>query len=191
VFALYRQKADKRNIQAPFSSAMIVSWLVTAMLCLITLLLAFFMVGMALGYRVLIIRSGSMVPTLHVGDLVIDRSIAPSQAAPGEVVTFRDPRLNDQLVTHRIVSMHWSGNQVMFVTRGDANHANETWSISKTGTIGQAVAVDPIIGHLIVRLTSRIAEILEIAFCALWLGYLLIGWIWRGSPAPASRYSGA
>jgi len=160
----------------------------TTLLCAVALLLVSLMVSTAMGYRVLIIKSGSMAPTFTIGDIVVDRSIPPNQARPGDVVTFRDPELGDQLVTHRVVSVRRSGDQIDFVTRGDANHTSESWSVPVTGSIGQTVVSDPMIGKLLSSVSTRLAKVLEIALCALLLGFLGIRWIWRQAPSAATGF---
>ena len=45
----------------------------------------------AIGMRSFTVMSGSMEPTIHVGDVVIDKKISPLDARPGDVVTFSDP----------------------------------------------------------------------------------------------------
>ncbi len=124
-----------------------------------------------------------MTPTFGVGDLVIDTSVHPLDVRPGEVVSFEDPALDNQLVTHRVISMHRVGNRVDFVTEGDANVVTEHWSVPVTGSLGRAVLSDPGIGRLITIVISPLARVIEVLLGALLLGYMGVTRIWR-QPAP-------
>ena len=68
-----------------------------------------------------------MEPALRTGDVSVVRSIAPLDARPGDIVTFRDPDNADRLITHRVRAMHVQGDAVVFRTRGDANNVSEHW----------------------------------------------------------------
>src|SRR6266849_5560346 len=84
--------------------------------------------GLNTEFPVLVVSSGSMIPTLQIGDLIVIRGQDPStiRAGPppvGSIIVFRPPccslSLNDPnyLVVHRVVEIQ-NGH---FVTRGDNN----------------------------------------------------------------------
>src|SRR5215210_2373114 len=78
---------------------------------------------LAFDARPLVVLSGSMEPALHTGDISVVRTIAPLDARPGDIVTFRDPENADRLISHRVRDMRASGDKVIFRTRGDVNTA--------------------------------------------------------------------
>ncbi|HXX90089.1 MAG TPA: signal peptidase I [Acidimicrobiales bacterium] len=157
-----------------------------AVACLALLLAV--VVGGVFGYRVLAIKSGSMTPTLRVGDLVVSRQIHPASAKPGEIISFRDPYLHQQLVTHRVVAMKIAGSQVRFVTKGDANAVTEHWSIPATGTIGKEELRIPFAGRWVAPLWSVTAWIIAIALVTLWIAAVALRWIW-GEGGPRAHHS--
>jgi signal peptidase I len=77
-----------------------------------------------LGRRVLRIETGSMEPTLHVGECIIVRSCEPETLAAGDIISFysEDPEIYGLLVTHRIVEVCADGT---FITMGDANTVSD------------------------------------------------------------------
>lgn len=77
----------------------------------------------AAGYEKYIVQTGSMVPELDPGDLVIDRP-AKDGYRVGDVVTFRHGQ-GDDLVTHRIIAITDQGIK----TKGDANRTADVWTI--------------------------------------------------------------
>jgi len=145
-------------------------------------------VAPAFGYRVVTIRSGSMTPALRVGDLVVSRQVDARSATPGQIVTFRDPYLGQQLVTHRVVSVSATGTRLRFVTKGDANTVAEHWSIPPTGTIGRVVWQIPSVGWLVAPLTPPACWVVAISVVAASTTALVLRRIWR-KDAPGRRAS--
>lgn len=69
----------------------------------------------------LVVTSGSMRPTLEVGDLVVARSVPASTLEVGDVATLRSD--GGRLITHRVVavSVPAADGTVEVEMRGDAN----------------------------------------------------------------------
>lgn len=151
----------------------------TGVLTLLIGFLAVLLVGSILGYRALTIRSGSMTPTIRVGDVVVDTSVSPLSVKPGQIVTFRDPALRQQLVTHRVVTMRRVGRSVDFVTRGDANLVTEHWSVPVTGHLGRKVFQIPKLGRVVAALSAKAVRMAALALSALFIAGLGLRRIWR------------
>ena len=149
---------------------------VAALACLVVLAVV---VGEVVGYRLLVVETGSMVPVLHVGDLVVSHDVHPMTVHPGQVVTFRDAALGGRLVTHRVVRMQPDGLVVHFTTKGDANRTTEHWSVPKTGTIGHEVADVRGMGYVLADLTTSTAKLAVIWYVALYLAVLGARWVWH------------
>src|SRR3954447_7443594 len=130
-----------------------------------------------LGYQSLTVVSGSMVPTLGVGSVVIDEVIAPAAARPGDIVTFKDP-LHPRQLTHRLQKVRVEGDTFYMTTLGDANDAPEHWSVPRTGHIGRVVAHLPKLGYARQWLGSRYARLGAMGFVLL-LGALMLVDLWR------------
>lgn len=58
-----------------------------------------------LGFRILAVRSGSMEPTLHVGDLIVTHPTSIMDVRQGEIVLFDEGTATRILVPHRVVSI--------------------------------------------------------------------------------------
>jgi signal peptidase I len=119
----------------------------TVLLVAMLLALAAALAGAMTDVRLLLITSGSMTPTLPVGDLVASRPVSPAQLRPGDIVTFRHPGLR-VLVTHRVVETRRTGGWMEVTTRGDANTAAEVWRAPADGRVGRAVFHVPIVAWL-------------------------------------------
>jgi signal peptidase len=116
------------------------------------------------------ILSGSMSPTLGVGDVVVDRSMAPLDARVGDIVTFKSPSDSSRLITHRVIHMSADGDTASFVTRGDANTGVERWSVPVDGRIGRVVYHLPKIGYAANFAGSRLGRLLFLVLPATLLG---------------------
>jgi signal peptidase I len=145
---------------------------------------AAFALSIPLGYRSLTVLSGSMEPAIHVGDVVMERSLPPAEVRVGDVVTFRDPDDPSTLVTHRVRSVRIHDGQVDVVTKGDANNTVERWTIPVDGRLGVVRARIPRVGFLVVWASGRTGRIALIAIPALLLGVLELIRIWRPRRAP-------
>ena len=100
----------------------------------------------ASGYRAYVIHTGSMVPDLVPGDLIIDRP-ADGHYRVGDVITFRHGPTPD-LVTHRITQVTSYGIH----TKGDANPTADVWTIPRPYVEGVVRWTLPGVGYAIVFL---------------------------------------
>lgn len=136
----------------------------------------------ALGYHSFVLRSASMGPTLEPGDIEVVQTIAPLSARVGEIVTFRDPQRQDQLVSHRVRAIERNGGRVEFVTQGDANTGRERWSVPVDGTIGRLAYRVPKLGWVVVWSQTPAGRVTLIVLPALLLLVSLLQRLWRQPP---------
>lgn len=71
----------------------------------------------------LVVKSGSMEPVLHVGDVIVIEPARFEDIRVGDVIVFRNPWYGN-LVVHRVVHITEEG----VYTRGDANAGIDPWS---------------------------------------------------------------
>jgi signal peptidase I len=163
----------------------------TVILCVLLMASLVLLAGTMFGFRAFTIKSGSMTPTFAVGDVVIDKSVSPATVHSGDIVTFRDPGLGEQLVTHRVVSVKQVGDVMMFVTKGDANRVPEHWSVSTSGHLGREVARVPGAGQMLADVSTPVARMVEIAMFGICLVTVALRRIWLQPDAPRRTYSAA
>lgn len=87
------------------------------------------------GYGSAVVVSGSMAPELCVNDVVVIRAAAGYGV--GDIVTFYDSSAGEY-ITHRIVYVSADGQ---FVTKGDANNAEDNFSVPPAAVVGKVVFV--------------------------------------------------
>ncbi len=88
------------------------------------------------GYGVLEVISGSMEPTIHIGDLIVIDTKQESYQA-GDIITFYD--VDGSFVTHRIISI----NEETMITKGDNNNTSD-----------EPISVDKIVGKYVVKING-------------------------------------
>ena len=139
--------------------------------------------GTLIGFRSLVVVSGSMQPLLRPGDLVVDRMISPGDLRIGDVVTFRDPTNPTALVTHRVRDVQLQGLSYAVTTKGDASNALQRWTIRANGRLGRVLLRIPVVGRPIFWGRSRFGEVGLLVVPALLLAVSLLAQIWRPRPA--------
>lgn len=135
-----------------------------------------------LPYQVCSVLSGSMVPTLPVGSVVILTQTEGSQLKVGDIITFNYPNRPDQLVTHRIYEVKQGPGGPAFVTKGDANNVPDSWVVSGSGTGWREVFTIPYLGYILGALGSPLLRLLILGIPAFLLGILLLVEIWSPKP---------
>jgi signal peptidase I len=108
------------------------------------------------------ITSGSMMPRLHPGDVVIAVSQGDTPITEGTIVVFEDPIRGD-LVTHRIVGINPDGT---YTTKGDANGINDVTPVPPENIRGVGRWVVPYVGLLRVWLAEGQWLLLILAIAA-------------------------
>ncbi len=104
-------------------------------------------------WRLYIVQSGSMEPSVGVGDLIV---ITPKSVyQKGDVIAFTQP--DGRRVTHRIVEVNSREDQqnnqqiilVSYVTKGDANPAPDPDPVTPAQIEGYVDMVFPHLGYLL------------------------------------------
>lgn len=144
----------------------------------VMVIVAFLVLPPVTGRHNFAILSGSMMPTLDIGDLVIEHPVRPTEIRMGDIVTFRDPDNAERLLTHRVVRYHVTPVQVDVVTRGDANHTFERWSIPTSGTVGVVEFRVPKAGYLLMHGGGTAGRVAILLIPALLLGLYELWRIW-------------
>lgn len=98
------------------------SWTLIALLVVAALVVA---VPRLLGGTTLTVLTGSMQPAINPGDVVAVIPTAPADLSPGDVVTFQPNSGDPMLITHRIIAVQGTSTDPTFITRGDANSADD------------------------------------------------------------------
>jgi len=130
---------------------------------LIAVLLLFSMFPITGNYKVLIVQSGSMEPTIHTGSVVITKPAITYQV--GDIITYGIISKTQTPTTHRIHAIE-NGK---FVTKGDANNAPDMSSVPANRIIGKVLFSVPYAGYVVDFARQPLGFILIIGLPALML----------------------
>jgi signal peptidase len=132
-----------------------------------------------LPYQALVVRSGSMAPTIPTGSIVFYRHLAATKVKVGQVIVFNRPGQTGERVTHRVYKVVNGPTGRYFETKGDANGAPDAWRIPAVGMGWVASFHVPVAGYVLADLQSTTARLLLLLIPALGLGLITLTEIWR------------
>lgn len=166
----------------------ILGWLVMVAAGLVVLgLLAITIGPRFFPYEALIVRSGSMSPTIPTGSIVVYTKIPATKVKVGDIIVFNKPGATNEKVTHRVFKIGQSSTGVYAITKGDANGTPDDWRVPLAGTGWIARFHVPSVGYALVYLQSTLARLLLLVIPAILLGAITLFEIWqdraRGSTA--------
>lgn len=158
----------------------ILSWLLIAAASIIVLGLLAVTVGPRfLPYQALVVRSGSMAPTIPTGSVVFYTKVKASEVKVGQVIVFNRPGVSNEKVTHRVYKIETGATGPYFVTKGDANNTPDDWQVPAVGNGWVARFHIPTLGYALADLQSTTARLLLLLIPALALGTITLYEIWR------------
>lgn len=132
------------------------------------------------GYRVYVLYTGSMSPTLRPGDLLVDRP-ANNGYRVGDIITFRKSASNSEVVTHRVAAIAPQS----ITTKGDANRTTDASAIPPDQVKGSLAYDLRGFGYLVVyfREPAGIASLVTTSLAIIFLWGLFF-------PPPAAASAG-
>lgn len=89
------------------------------------------------------IVSGSMRPTLEVGDIALVQKVDVDIIEPGDIIQFKKERVS---VLHRVVDIQQVGNSKLFVVKGDANREPDSDPVYPEQIVGKSIYTIPKVG---------------------------------------------
>jgi len=98
-------------------------------------------------YMVLLVASGSMIPTLNLGDFLLvqqglDIDDVVAEYDTGDIIVFNKPNNPDDLIVHRAVNISESGGTPYIITKGDNNPSSDPWRVYDSNLVGKVIAVN-------------------------------------------------
>lgn len=107
------------------------------------------------------IVSGSMEPEIPVGSIVYVRSDEPGNIQEGDIIAFWS---GESVIVHRVMENRTL--EGVFVTKGDANAAEDMRDIGYDALIGRVTQHYPFLGRFLTVYTSTIGKIYALCFAA-------------------------
>lgn len=111
------------------------------------------------GHKVYHVVSGSMEPEIPVGSAVYVETVEPGKIETDDVIAFHS---GGSVVVHRVVENRVSRGE--FVTKGDANAAEDLYAAGYENLIGRVYRHIPMLGRLLFLYTSAQGKVCAICF---------------------------
>ena len=118
------------------------------------------------GNKALIVRSGSMSPTIGVGSIVVVRANDNPTYGKGDVIAFRSEKNPETIITHRVIEIESGPDGVFYKTKGDANEEADGWSVDSKNVLGKVQLTLPYAGQFLGFVKSDLGFLLLIAIPA-------------------------
>ncbi len=96
------------------------------------------------GFKSFAVLSGSMTPTIGVGEIVYVRETDSTELEEGDIITYH--LSESAVVTHRIMELHPEEKNV--ITKGDANEAEDATPVPFDKIIGRVAFHVPLLGYV-------------------------------------------
>jgi signal peptidase len=124
-----------------------VYWLFFAGLVIVAGLVAFSSSNLVPSYKLLVVQSGSMQPSIPLGSLVLTQKQNEYQV--GNVITFQNTGDTKYLITHRLKNIEELENGKLFITKGDANEDADSERVDPGLVVGKVIWALPLIGFVV------------------------------------------
>ena len=113
-----------------------------------------------LGYKPLIVLSGSMEPTIFPGDIVLVREVSADNLKEGDIVSYLRGR---SVITHRIMEINEADGSRKFYTKGDNNNADDGIAVTAEMLEGKYLLRIPRLGNAAMFMQKPAGIILFVA----------------------------
>ena len=153
-----RPKAKKSSLRG---------WTIISILCV---LLVWASTGL-LGFYPTVVASGSMRPTMEVGDLAIVVSTDPSKIQVGDVIQYWQ---EGEMTLHRVVDIHQTEGSRLFVTKGDDNPISDANPVFPAQIRGKLIFTIPKLGWIPIYTKTAIANVWSFLTANTILAYVML-----------------
>ncbi|MEE1078912.1 MAG: signal peptidase I [Agathobacter sp.] len=147
------------------------NFITTTVLLVLILTIGVIFVPKFFGIEPMIVLSGSMEPTYHVGSLLYVKDANPDEIKEGDPITFYIS--DDTLVTHRVVEVDTVNKQ--YTTKGDANETIDGAPVFFDQVLGTPVFNIPKLGYLGDKLSSLSGKIIYITIIVVVIILMFLG----------------
>ena len=96
-----------------------------------------------------VVSSGSMIPALQIGDIIVVQDTNLSDGiVESDVIVFDRPTDKEVVVVHRVVDIVDDASQPALRTKGDNNRLVDGWLVTEEYFLGKVIFTVPKIGYL-------------------------------------------
>jgi len=96
-----------------------------------------------------VVSSGSMIPTLNIGDVIVVRDGRSFEGVQvGDIIVFHEPSSKDKVIVHRVIQIQEEGKIRTLRTQGDNNPSPDRWQVLERDYLGRVIFTIPYVGRI-------------------------------------------
>ena len=152
--------------------------LATGLLGLTVLALSSLVLAQLVGYRSMIVRSGSMGESIPVGSLVLTEGVPAAAVDVGDVAVVTPDGSTDARL-HRVIEVEREDGRVRVATQGDANTVTDSGRTTLGSRTQVPVLSVPLVGYVLSGAGSRAGLLAAATAAAAILGCWSLRALWR------------
>jgi signal peptidase len=103
-----------------------------------------------------LVPSGSMVPVINPGDVVLIAPVKTDTIQVGEIIEYRNIKEGINVV-HRVIAIEGDLQNPSFIFKGDANNAADANPVSPQQIMGKEILIIPKIGWVSIALKNLLS----------------------------------
>lgn len=139
--------ADDDRVSFPRMLVQALSWVLLGAVSLLAIIVI--VVPAVTGSKPYTVLTGSMVPLYSPGTLVVVKPVPVEEINLGDVITYQLESGKPEVVTHRVVAVGAAADGTpLFITRGDANDADDPEPVQPVQIVGELWYSVPYIGWI-------------------------------------------
>ena len=146
----------------------IIQYIFVGLIAAIALLLVISTFPITGNFQVLTVLSGSMEPAIKTGSIVVIKPVESYKI--GDIITF-GKNSSGTPTTHRIENIEVIEGRVLYTTKGDANNAPDTKTVTERDIIGKVLFTVPFVGYAVDAVKKPIGFMLIIIIPAVIIVY--------------------
>lgn len=105
------------------------------------------------GLKAFCIISGSMKPEINVNDIIIVKEVGQEKIKINDIISFK---INQETITHRVINIEYGNDgKVYYITKGDANNAEDGERITFDNIEGKYIFRIQKIGSIVTALQNK------------------------------------
>jgi len=147
--------------------------------------LALVVVANLVGYRSMIVRSGSMGETVPVGSLVLTEPVPRESIDIGDIAVVQ-PDGPDSARLHRVIEVYGGDDDVIVATQGDANEVADSGLTTLAPSVHVRRFSVPLLGYLLSASGSTAGLLASATMVAAASGWWMLRAIWRPADGPVT-----
>ena len=112
------------------------------------------------GIKTFTIISNSMNPTFEIDDIIFVKETNADQLQKGDIISFVQGR---DIITHRIYNIEKNNNEIIFITKGDANNTTDINKVKVSQIEGKCIFKISKLGKVLTILKNKVVFLIIIA----------------------------